>query len=65
MTTPVAWFSHSWAFLQELSCMLQVDLSRLNRYSLFYNCEKIVEIIDGVYFIPKAAVCKVKKAPAK
>ena len=34
-------FSHSWAFLKELNCMLQVGVSLLNRYFLFYNCEKI------------------------
>ena len=34
-------FSHSWTFLKELNCMLQVGVSLLNRYFLFYNCEKI------------------------
>ena len=34
-------FSHSWDFLKQLNCMLQVGVSLLNRYFLFYNCEKI------------------------
>ena len=45
--------------------MLQVDVSQLNQYFFFYSYEKLWQVIDRVYFMPRVAVCRVKKAQAK
>ena len=56
--------------LQEVRCMLQVDvIFRLfpgkTDIPCFTTVEKLWQIIDEVYFIPRAPVWKVKKAKAK
>ena len=54
-------FLHSSTFLQELRCKLQVDVSQLNRCSLYYNCEKTGQLLIEYTLFLKPQFAKSKK----
>ena len=54
--------SRSWAFLQELSCMLQVDVSHLNRYSLFTTVKKLWKLLMEYTLYLQPQFAKFKKS---